>query len=190
VEHHACRISGLIARLVDGAHDELPLAGINVALQLHNVADLQIIAVGDVDADDGGIALAPERFELLRLDDELRVHFKETVRVYGQTGKELVFVDVDTREPRGVGYLVDAWNLRDLVAVGQRQSKHERNCVTGDQSVGGGRLDAGVPGGHYRLQQCKRHHGEADPDDGQQAAQLMAQGVAKQQSQKLHSNLV
>ncbi len=65
LKHHDRRIDGLIPGAVDRAHHERPLTGINIAVEIHDVADFKIVAARQVDADDAAVALALEGVELL-----------------------------------------------------------------------------------------------------------------------------
>ena len=48
-----------------------------------------------------------------------------------------------------------------------------------DQPVGRGRFDSGIPGVDHGLQQRERHDRHTDAENRQQAAELVAQRVAK-----------
>ena len=125
VKHHRSRVGCLIARIVYPAHDKIPLSGINIALHRHNIPDLEIVAFGDVDPDDAGVAFALESFELVALDQELGVDIKKTIRIDGQTGEKLILIDVHTGKPNRVSNFIDARYLRDAVAVSQRQRENK-----------------------------------------------------------------
>ncbi len=156
----------MIARLVDTAHDKFPLAGINVAFHGHHVADFEIVPVGDVDADNRGVAVALECFELIALDQKFRIDVKKRIGIHGQAREELVLVDVHAGEPHRVSHFVDAGHLRDAIPIGERQGKDEGNRVAGDQPVRRRGLDTGVPGSHHRLQQRKGHDRNTHAGDG------------------------
>ena len=125
MKHHARRIGGLIPRLVNAADDELPLSGIDVSLNEHNVAQVEIIAARDIDTDDAGIALPFESFELFAFDNELGINIEKRFGVHRQTSKKLVFIDIDAGKPTRVSDFVDAAHLSNAVSICQRQRKNE-----------------------------------------------------------------
>src|SRR5215813_5023732 len=43
-----------------------------------------------------------------------------------------------------------------------------------------------MPDGNHSAQKYKRHHGNGDPDDREQASQLVAQSIAQKESNELH----
>ena len=58
--------------------------------------------------------------------------------------------------------------------------------MAGNQSIRRGRLDSRVPRRNDGSQQGKRHHGNTYTENGEQAPQLVAQGVAQKKSNELH----
>ena len=160
--------------------------GINVAFHGHDVADLEIVPVGDVDADDRGVALALERFELLALDDKFRIDVEKRIGIDRQAREKLILVDIHAGKPDRVSDFIDARHLGDAIAISERQRKNKRDRVARDQAVRRRGLDSRIPSRDHRLQQSESHHRDADADDREQASQLVAQSIAQQKSQKFH----
>ena len=180
MKHHRRRIGRLVARLINAAHDELPLARINVAFHGHDVADLEIVPVGDVDADDAGVALALERFELLGRNDKFRIDVEKRIGIDRQAREKLILVDINAGKPDGISDLVDARHLGNAIAISERQRKNKRDRVARDQAVRRRGLDPRIPSSDHGLEQSECHHRDADADDREQASKFVAQGIAQQ----------
>src|SRR5438270_723372 len=112
--------------------------------------DMTFIAARQVDPDDTGIPRALERLELISPDQIVRINVEESVRVHRQPREELILIDINPGEPKSIGHLIDAGHLSNAVAIGERQRKHERHRMAGDQTIGRRGFDAGMPRRHDR----------------------------------------
>src|SRR5215467_10319244 len=79
VKHHTRGIGSLISWLADSPDHKLPPAGINIAVDGHNVAQLEVISIGNIDTNDGGVTLSFKAFKLLPLDNELGIDIEKAL---------------------------------------------------------------------------------------------------------------
>ena len=65
-----------ITAIVNTAHGELPIAGINRAFQRNRVADFQVVLIGEHTTDQASGAIFQHRIHLLGWHDVFRVELK------------------------------------------------------------------------------------------------------------------
>ena len=119
---------------VNAANHEVPCPRIDGSNQRDLIANLPVVFLGQLAADDAPAPIQQKCFHLFGGNHEFRIKPKIGARVDGELRKEILLVDVDAREPLRHADRLDPFDLTDPASVMQRQRKDERVLVANDES--------------------------------------------------------
>ncbi|MNL37262.1 hypothetical protein D3C87_1594000 [compost metagenome] len=98
MEQHLPRDGRFVAAFHDAAHDEVPRAGVDRALERDDIADLEAVLVGQLPAHQRAPAVAPVVRALFGRQDQFGIQIDVVVRD-GELGEEVLRVAIGAGEP-------------------------------------------------------------------------------------------
>ena len=186
MEEHLRFGGGLGRAVVDAAQIERPGSRKDRAAQRYLVADFPAVLFGELAADDRALAVGQECLPLLGREDELGIDLQVRGWIDRELREEIALAHVDPAEPVRPGNRGHAVDLADLLDIGQRQGKHQRHGVTGDEPRAGARVGAGIPRVDDGTQQTERRDRDHDAHDREGRAELVPQRVLEDEAKDVH----
>src|SRR5258708_31442969 len=97
--------------MIDAANRELPFPRINIAVDRHASADLEIIIFRKPRSDNAAAAISLECLLLFRTHHKLWVNLEKIIRIDGEAREKLILIFVDSAKPRFMSNVLYSRNL-------------------------------------------------------------------------------
>jgi hypothetical protein len=183
VEEHLLLVKRWRAALVDGLDGEVPRLAIGAledrAVDRHGLADLPVVLVRKLPADDARGAILRELFVAAFCDRHLRVADQERVVVDAELREEAALVlFVVAAEPLPLADRFDAFNAGNLLLVAERQVDVEADRGLHQQAIGSRCIDRARQAGGDGLQDRDQKDSYRDGANRQQRTHRVADDVA------------
>src|SRR5579864_1409988 len=132
-------LAGIVGSLrsgIDAVNIELPVAGVNRALNWDAVANFPLKSLSGPLADNCAFAVVQESFPLIVRHHEFRIHQPPAFRLNRELRKEILLVLIDSAEPGSVSDLFNARHRSETSLIGFWKRLNKSNTVHHNQSIG------------------------------------------------------